>query len=109
VAAALVPPADVLEGRSAELLAALRGAALTALARARPNGIVLVGGETAYEVLDGLGHPPLCLEARLAPLVVRSRLTAGVYAGLPLITKGGSTGAPDLLGQIVRQLGRGSH
>jgi uncharacterized protein YgbK (DUF1537 family) len=84
----------------------LRAAALAALARARPLGLALVGGETAFHVLDGLGHPPLWLVGRLCPLVVRARLLAGPYAGLALVTKGGSAGAPDLLGQIVRQLGR---
>jgi len=106
-AAALVPPAAPVAGGSAQVLAALRSAALAALARARPAGLALIGGETAFQVLDGLGHPPLALEARLSPLVVRSRLTAGPYGGLPLVTKGGSAGAHDLLGAIVRQLGGG--
>jgi uncharacterized protein YgbK (DUF1537 family) len=69
---------------------------------------VLVGGETAYQVLEGLGLPALWLETRLCPLVVRTRLMSGPYAGLAAVTKGGSTGAPDLLGQIVRQLSRGA-
>ena len=47
------------------------------------------------------------VESRLCPLVVRTRLMTGPYAGLPLVTKGGSAGAPDLLAAIVRQLGRG--
>ena len=59
-------------------------------------------------MLDGLGHPTLAVESRLCPLVVRTRLLSGPYAGLPLVTKGGSAGAPDLLGAIVRQLGRGA-
>jgi uncharacterized protein YgbK (DUF1537 family) len=86
----------------------MRGAALVALSRVRPSGLALIGGETAYEVLEGLGLPTLCLESRLSPLVVRAHLMSGPYAGLPLVTKGGSTGAPDLVGAIVRQLGRGS-
>ena len=45
-------------GRSEEIAGALRAAALVALARIRPAGLALVGGETAYRVLDGLGHPP---------------------------------------------------
>src|SRR5439155_679573 len=68
----------------------------------------LGGGETALPVVDGLGHPTLAVESRLCPLVVRTRLLSGPYAGLPLVTKGGSAGAPDLLGAIVRQLGRGA-
>jgi len=59
-------------------------------------------------VLEGLGLPALWLEARLCPLVVRARLMAGAYAGLVVVTKGGSTGAPELLGHVVRQLARGA-
>jgi len=105
---ALVAPAAPIPDGSPAVLAALRAAALAALARTRPAGLALVGGETAYHVLDGLGHPTLAVESRLCPLVVRTRLLSGPYAGLPLVTKGGSAGAPDLLGAIVRQLGRGA-
>jgi uncharacterized protein YgbK (DUF1537 family) len=102
----LLPPAAVATDGSAAVLAALRRAALASLSRVRPGGLVLIGGETAYQVLEGLGHPPLWLEARLCPLVVRTRLMAGPYGGLALVTKGGSTGSEVLLGAIVRQLGR---
>ena len=105
---ALVAPAAASPEGSAAVLAALRRAALSTLARVRPGGLVLVGGETAYHVLEGLGLPPLWLESRLCPLVVRARLMAGAYAGLAVVTKGGSTGAPDLLAAIVRQLARGA-
>jgi D-threonate/D-erythronate kinase len=106
--AALVAPATPASGGSGAVVAALRRAALTALARVRPSGLVLVGGETAYHVLEGLGLPALRVETRLCPLVVRARLMSGAYAGLALVTKGGSTGAPDVLGSIVRQLARGA-
>jgi uncharacterized protein YgbK (DUF1537 family) len=89
------------------VLASLRRAALAALARTHPSGLVLIGGETAFQVLEGLGLPQLQLEARLCPLVVRTRLLSGAYGGLALVTKGGSTGAPDLLAAIVQQLARG--
>ena len=106
--AALVAPATPSPDGSAAVGAALRRAALTALSRARPSGIVLIGGETAYQILEGLGLPGLWLESRLCPLVVRARLMSGPYAGLAVVTKGGSTGAPDVLASIVRQLTRGA-
>jgi len=106
-AVALVAPEAPDAGGSDGVVAALRRAALSALSRVRPAGLVLVGGETAYHVLEGLGLPPLWVESRLCPMVVRSRLAAGPYGGLAMVTKGGSTGAPDVLGAIVRQLGRG--
>src|SRR5207244_11955694 len=105
---ALVAPAPAPPGGSAAVLAALRRAALSTLARVRPGGLVLVGGETAYHVLEGLGLPPLWLESRLCPLMVRARLMAGGYAGLAVVTKGGSTGAPELLGALRPPLARGA-
>jgi uncharacterized protein YgbK (DUF1537 family) len=104
---ALVAPAATAGGSPA-VLAGLRRAALAALSRAQPRGLVLVGAETTYQVLEGLGLPPLWLEARLCPLVVRARLVSGPYAGLTVVTKGGANGTTDLLGAIVRQLGRGA-
>jgi uncharacterized protein YgbK (DUF1537 family) len=104
---ALVAPSEPSLAGSEAVLAALRAAALATLARTRPAGLALVGGETAYQVFDGLGHPALALETRLCPLVVRARISTGAYAGMPVVTKGGSAGAPDLLGAIIRQLGRG--
>lgn len=106
--AALLGPSEVAPGAAETVLGALRRAALSALAHVRPSGLVLIGGETAFRVLEGLGHPPLWLETRLCPLVVRARLMAGPYGGLALVTKGGSTGSDTLLGAIVRQLGRGA-
>jgi uncharacterized protein YgbK (DUF1537 family) len=105
-AVALVAPSEPIAEGSTSVLAALRKAALGALSRARPAGLVLIGGETAYQVLEGIGLPPLWLETRLCPLVVRGRLMSGPYGGLALVSKGGSTGAADLLGAIVRQLAR---
>jgi uncharacterized protein YgbK (DUF1537 family) len=107
-AAALVAPTEIAAGASASVLAALRRAALAALSRVRPSGLALVGGETAYQVLEGLGLPSLWIEARLCPMVVRARLMSGAYGGLALISKGGSTGSADVVGAIIRQLGRRS-
>src|SRR5439155_1642288 len=86
---ALIAPAAASPEGGAAVLAALRRAALTTLARERPGGLGLGGGETAYHVLEGLGLPPLWLESRLCPLVVWARLMVGAWAGLAVVTKGG--------------------
>lgn len=99
---ALLPPPAGAD--SAAVLAAMRDAANTVLDRVRPAGLVLVGGETAYHVLESLGHPALWIESRPFPLVVRSRFMGGPLAGLPLATKGGSSGGAQLLGQLLRQM-----
>jgi uncharacterized protein YgbK (DUF1537 family) len=105
---ALVAPAEVTAGNETAIAAALRSAVTSALATTRPAGVLLVGGETAFHVLDGLGHPPLAIESRPAPLVVRGRLAAGRHRGLPIVTKGGSTGEPELLAALVRGLAAGA-
>jgi uncharacterized protein YgbK (DUF1537 family) len=106
-AVALAAPAQVTAGDETAIAAALRTAVVTALGVARPAGLVLVGGETAFQVLAGLGHPPLAVESRPAPLAVRGRIAGGPHRGLPLVTKGGSSGAPELLATLVRRLKAG--
>src|SRR5581483_1110960 len=83
-AAAVVPPPEVAPEHSDTVLAGLRRAALAALSRVRPGGLVLIGGETSYQVLEGLGLPSLWLETRLCPMVVRGRLMSGAYGGMAL-------------------------
>jgi uncharacterized protein YgbK (DUF1537 family) len=107
-AVALAAPDQVTAGHEAAVAASLRAAVASALATARPAGIVLVGGETAFHVLDGLGHPPLAIETRPAPLVVRGRVAAGPHRGMPVITKGGSSGEPELLASLVKDLAAGA-
>jgi len=103
---ALVAPDRPCPGGSLRVLTALRGAALAALSRAGAGALALIGGETAYQVIEGLGLPPIWLEKRLRPLVVGARLMSGPYGGLALVTKGGSSGGADLLGAIVQGLVR---
>ena len=103
----LLAPDDPATAGSAAVLAALRTAAVAALEGVRPRGLVLMGGETAHAVLGGLGHPPLALRCRLAPLAVASWIAAGPWAGVAVATKGGSSGPPALLADIVRRLGAG--
>jgi uncharacterized protein YgbK (DUF1537 family) len=105
---ALVAPDEVMAGNETAIAAALRSAVVNALASTRPAGVLLVGGETAFHVLDGLGSPPLAIESRPAPLVVRGRLAGGPHRGLPVITKGGSTGELALLAELVDGLAAGA-
>jgi uncharacterized protein YgbK (DUF1537 family) len=101
---ALVAPARPLAGGSDAVLAAMRGAAASVLAARRPRGLVVVGGETAFVVLDALGHPTLQVDGRLGPLTVRARFADGSHAGMAVVTKGGSSGDDDLLARIVDML-----
>lgn len=104
----LLAPATPVADGSPAVLAALRAAAVAALTEAPPRGLLIVGGETAHAVLAGLRHPPLVLERRVAPLAVRGRVAAGRWAGLPVVTKGGSSGPIDLVAGLVRALRGGA-
>lgn len=75
-----------------------------ALQSARVPALFLTGGETAYSVCRALGVETLKLHARIAPLVVASRVVGGPCEGMFIITKGGSIGPDDLLCTIC-----GSH
>jgi uncharacterized protein YgbK (DUF1537 family) len=71
------------------------------LARAQPCALVLVGGETAFHVLRALDDPRLWIDRVAAPLAVRSIALDGVLAGIPIVTKGGSSGPPERLAELV--------
>jgi len=68
------------------------------------SALFLTGGETAYSVCQALGVHTLKLHARIAPLVVASRVVGGPCDGMVIVTKGGSIGPDDLLCTIC-----GSH
>jgi uncharacterized protein YgbK (DUF1537 family) len=75
-----------------------------ALESTRVSALFLTGGETAYSVCWALGVHTMKLHARIAPLVVASRVVGGPCEGMFIITKGGSIGPDDLLCTIC-----GSH
>lgn len=103
-AVALTTPDTVVPGTERASADVLRAVACGALAITRARGLVLVGGETAFRVLGGLGHPRITIEQRLGPLVVQGRLLDGDHAGLRVVTKGGSSGEEALLARLVAGL-----
>lgn len=105
---ALATSDEVTPGDETRIGAALRTAVVTALAAARPAGLVLVGGETAFHVLAGLGHPPLIVESRPAPLAMQGRIASGLHHGLAVVTKGGSSGEPALLATLIERVQGGT-
>ena len=103
-AVALTTPDTVVPGTERASADVLRAVACRALAITRARGLVLVGGETAFRVLGGLGHPRITIEQRLGPLVVQGRLLEGEHEGLRVVTKGGSSGDEALLARLVAGL-----
>jgi uncharacterized protein YgbK (DUF1537 family) len=67
---------------------------------AEPNlvtGLVLTGGEMAFQILQALEAAGVRLEGEVEPAVPFGRLIGGEFEGLPVITKAGSFGAEDTL------------
>jgi len=100
----LAVPRRRLAGRSDAVQGALSVAVRSVLTVQRPAGLLIVGGETAYAVLAAMGHPPLVVLDRLAPLVVLSAVATGSFAGLAIVTKGGSSGERGLLVDVLERL-----
>ena len=100
--AALVAPSAEHSGGSEGILRAVAVAAAAALERSRPRLTILIGGETAYAVLGSLGHPRLRIDGPPpAPLTARVTIVEGSAAGMPVITKGGSTGPAERLTMLI--------
>ncbi len=67
---------------------------------AEPNlvaGLVLTGGEMAFQILQALDAAGVRLEGEVEPAIPFGHLIGGDFEGLPIITKAGSFGAEDTL------------
>lgn len=102
----LIAPDGTHEGGSQAVLVRLAETAAAVVAAAAPRGMALVGGETAHAVLEALGHPRLGIDAAPAPLAVRATILDGVLAGVPLVTKGGSSGPVERLDELLNEVQR---
>ncbi|MCC6944249.1 MAG: four-carbon acid sugar kinase family protein [Thermomicrobiales bacterium] len=65
------------------------------------GGFVLTGGEIAAAVCNRIGAGFLWLRGEVAPAVPWGVIGAGDFAGLPVVTKAGSFGAPEVLCRSV--------
>jgi len=97
---------DANDGDSGAVLEMLSAGALAVLQEGVPGAIVLIGGETAHHLLARLGHPRLVIESAPAALVVRATIADGRLAGMALVTKGGSSGPPERLTELLDEVAR---
>jgi uncharacterized protein YgbK (DUF1537 family) len=93
-------------GDSIAVLERLSAGALAVLERTAPGAIMVIGGETAHHLLARLGHPRLVIESAPAALVVRTTIADGTLAGMTLVTKGGSSGPPERLAELLDEVRR---
>ena len=72
------------------------------LAQVVPALVVLTGGETAIAVMRALHARRLELDGAPAPGLALGRLVADDFTPLPVLTKAGGFGAPDLFASLAR-------
>src|SRR5439155_13824766 len=80
-----------------QIAAALGGLVASAAARARPDALLLTGGDTARAVLGALDGQGIELDDELLPGMPVGRIAGGGLAGARVITKAGGFGPPDAL------------
>ena len=74
------------------------------MARMKPAGLFLSGGDTALAVLEELKVQAVRLEREIASGVVCGILVGGPLSGRPVVTKAGSFGRPEALLELHRVL-----
>ncbi|MFK8250121.1 four-carbon acid sugar kinase family protein [Ancylobacter terrae] len=67
----------------------------------RPGCLFVAGGETLRDVAAATGAEGLAVTGALEPGLPRSRLRGGRFDGLPVISKSGAFGRPDLLVRLA--------
>ena len=73
----------------------------------RPQGLGIVGGETAYHLLKKLNVNRLRIYGRMAQVISYGVIEDGQVAGLPFLTKGGSVGPDDSVIKMINLLKTG--
>jgi uncharacterized protein YgbK (DUF1537 family) len=94
---AFVASDDNAEGAREDIAARLASAVVRVLAEASPALVVLTGGETAAAVLRALGALRIELDGAPSRGLALGRLVVDETCALPVLTKAGGFGPPDLL------------
>jgi uncharacterized protein YgbK (DUF1537 family) len=100
---AVVPAPDAEEADRARVAAGVAARARERLARGECDAVLVAGGETAVALYAALGAERLELLGAPRPGLALARLGAPAYPDLPVVTKAGGFGAPDLLVTLLRE------
>ena len=92
----------------ADPLAGFVRAMVAAVLELAPDGLGIIGGETAYGLLRGLGAGQLAVYGRLSEVIACGAVASGSLAGRRLATKGGSVGPEDAAVQMLKYLRAGT-
>ena len=82
----------------------LKGLAGELFAGAGMSCLVLVGGDTAFSMLTGLGASGIALHSELQPGMPMGRIVGGAAEGTDVVTKAGGFGSKDALVRVVEHL-----
>jgi uncharacterized protein YgbK (DUF1537 family) len=91
-----------LEGAAQNIAARLASAVKAVLAEASPALLVLTGGDTARAVMRALGARRLELTGAPASGLALGRLVVDSTSMIPILTKAGGFGTPDLFVALAR-------
>ncbi|HEV2056757.1 MAG TPA: four-carbon acid sugar kinase family protein [Methylomirabilota bacterium] len=91
-----------LEGAARDIAGRLAGAVKTVLAEVSPALLVLTGGETAHAVMRALAARRLELSGAPSSGLALGRLVVDSTSTIPILTKAGGFGAPDLFVALAR-------
>jgi uncharacterized protein YgbK (DUF1537 family) len=69
-----------------------------------PDGVGIIGGETAYQLLKALGARGLEVFGCHAEVIASSQIAGGAMDGCRFVSKGGSVGADDAACQMLSLL-----
>ncbi len=75
----------------------LTSIASSIMASARVGGLILIGGETSYDLCRKIGAGTIDVFGEVESGTAYGTISAGQYKGMPLIIKGGSVGNRDSL------------
>jgi D-threonate/D-erythronate kinase len=71
------------------------------------DGIGIIGGQTAYELLQKLGITRLAVQSRIDNVLACGRILDGISKDCPIITKGGSVGDENAVIKMLQYLKEG--
>jgi uncharacterized protein YgbK (DUF1537 family) len=100
---AVVAAPDVETADPARVAAAVAAEARARLEHGEHDAVLVTGGETAVALYAALRADGLELLGAPAPGLALARLHAGGGPALPVVTKAGGFGGPDLLVSLLRE------
>ncbi|MBS7609550.1 four-carbon acid sugar kinase family protein [Candidatus Bathyarchaeota archaeon] len=74
----------------------------------KPSGLILSGGETAFQVLKALGASALILDGEVETGIPIGKVLGGRFEGLKVVVKAGGFGRSESLMEAVRRLEEGA-